>query len=118
MNVEHCLQESGSELIGPKSLEVDGSESSPAPNSCWGGSYKKFTGGRDFCYLLFFKKITEKILIILSRETMVQFHLLIQRQWIHFPSSLKDGGSAEAVPAKQYPLYMVCSGLTLWTHQD
>lgn len=54
MNAEHCLQESGSQLIGPKSLEVDGSESSPALNSCWGGSYKKFTGGRDFFYLLFF----------------------------------------------------------------
>lgn len=84
-----------------------------------GRKYEKFTGRVIFfCLFVFVKMNTEKILIILSRETLVQSRPRIRDNGSIFLPSLKDSRSTEAVPAKQYPLYMVCLGLILSPHQD
>lgn len=73
---------------------------------------------KTFTFFVFVKMNTEKILIILSRETLVQPHHRIRDNGSIFLPSLKDSRSTEAVPVKQYPLYMVCLELLLLAYQD
>lgn len=110
---EHCALLSGiRKLINLSKISEVGAEG-PLQTSV------EIYAGEDVYFFSFFVKMnTEKILIILSRETLVQPRQRIRDNGSILRPSLKDSRSTAAIPVKQYPLYMVCLELLLLAYQD